>query len=130
MDNVGDDEPDPIRLKSIKNNKTFTVPQSDRVRNNQPAIPVVDKATCDSRVTTKLDNVNVRFELMHTLHTVQAMLFVAHRLGSSNQGHHQLILSSDPSFLTQLRPSHNLTFTLKLVDFCPQVGALTWALSG
>ncbi|XP_054475283.1 cyclin-dependent kinase 10 isoform X2 [Anoplopoma fimbria] len=30
MDAVGDDEPDPIKLKSIKNNKTFTVPQSDR----------------------------------------------------------------------------------------------------
>ena len=31
MDAVGEDEPDPIRLKSIKNNKTFTVPQNDRV---------------------------------------------------------------------------------------------------
>ena len=41
MDNVGDDEPDPIRLKSIKNNKTFTVPQSDRVRNNQLAIVIL-----------------------------------------------------------------------------------------
>ena len=67
MDNVGDDEPDPIRLKSIKNKKTFTVPQSDRVRNNQLAIfiPVTVKAACYSRVTTKLDIVNVRFELMH-----------------------------------------------------------------
>lgn len=32
MDTVGEDEPDPIKLKSIKNNKTFTVPQNDRVR--------------------------------------------------------------------------------------------------
>lgn len=32
MDAVGEDEPDPIKLKSIKNNKTFTVPQNDRVR--------------------------------------------------------------------------------------------------
>ncbi|XP_010767697.1 cyclin-dependent kinase 10 [Notothenia coriiceps] len=30
MDNVGEDEPEPIKLKSIKTNKTFTVPQSDR----------------------------------------------------------------------------------------------------
>ncbi|XP_035520672.1 cyclin-dependent kinase 10 [Morone saxatilis] len=30
MDTVGEDEPDPIKLKSIKNNKTFTVPQNDR----------------------------------------------------------------------------------------------------
>lgn len=33
MENFGDDEPDPIRLKSIKTNKTFTVPQSDRFGN-------------------------------------------------------------------------------------------------
>ncbi len=32
MDTVGEDEPDPIKLKSVKNNKTFTVPQNDRVR--------------------------------------------------------------------------------------------------
>lgn len=32
MDTVGEDEPDPIKLKSIKNNKTFRVPQNDRVR--------------------------------------------------------------------------------------------------
>ena len=32
MDTVGEDEPDPIKLKSVKNNKTFAVPQSDRVR--------------------------------------------------------------------------------------------------
>lgn len=32
MEAAGDDEPEPIKLKSIKNNKTFTVPQSDRVR--------------------------------------------------------------------------------------------------
>lgn len=32
MDTVGEDEPDPIKLKSVKNNKTFTVPQKDRVR--------------------------------------------------------------------------------------------------
>uniref|UniRef100_A0A3Q1HKR4 Protein kinase domain-containing protein n=1 Tax=Anabas testudineus TaxID=64144 RepID=A0A3Q1HKR4_ANATE len=30
METVGEDEPDPIKLKSIKNNKTFTVPQNDR----------------------------------------------------------------------------------------------------
>uniref|UniRef100_A0A7N8YIW3 Cyclin dependent kinase 10 n=1 Tax=Mastacembelus armatus TaxID=205130 RepID=A0A7N8YIW3_9TELE len=30
MDTVGEDDPDPIRLKSIKNHKTFTVPQTDR----------------------------------------------------------------------------------------------------
>ncbi|KAI4823398.1 hypothetical protein KUCAC02_011982 [Chaenocephalus aceratus] len=30
MDNVGEDEPEPIKLKSIKTNTTFTVPQSDR----------------------------------------------------------------------------------------------------
>ncbi|XP_034735693.1 cyclin-dependent kinase 10 [Etheostoma cragini] len=30
MDTVGEDEQDPIKLKSIKNNKTFTVPRSDR----------------------------------------------------------------------------------------------------
>lgn len=32
MDFAGDDEPEPIKLKSIKNNRTFTVPQKDRVR--------------------------------------------------------------------------------------------------
>lgn len=32
MDATGEDEPDPIKLKSIKNNKTFTVPQNYRVR--------------------------------------------------------------------------------------------------
>lgn len=32
MDATGEDEPDPIKLKSIKGNKTFTVPQNDRVR--------------------------------------------------------------------------------------------------
>lgn len=32
MDTVGEEEPDPIKLKSVKNNKTFTVPQNDRVR--------------------------------------------------------------------------------------------------
>lgn len=32
MDTVGEEEHDPIRLKSIKTNKTFTVPQNDRVR--------------------------------------------------------------------------------------------------
>lgn len=31
METVGEDEPDTIRLKSIKDNKTFTVPQNDRV---------------------------------------------------------------------------------------------------
>uniref|UniRef100_H3CTV9 Cyclin dependent kinase 10 n=1 Tax=Tetraodon nigroviridis TaxID=99883 RepID=H3CTV9_TETNG len=30
MDTVGEEEHDPIRLKSIKTNKTFTVPQNDR----------------------------------------------------------------------------------------------------
>ncbi|KAM7002276.1 cyclin-dependent kinase 10 [Tautogolabrus adspersus] len=30
MESIGEEEPDPIRLKSVKNNKTFTVPQSDR----------------------------------------------------------------------------------------------------
>lgn len=35
MDTTGEEEPEPIRLKSIKNNKTFTVPQSDRVRKTQ-----------------------------------------------------------------------------------------------
>lgn len=32
MDAVGEEEHDPIKLKSIKTNKTFTVPQNDRVR--------------------------------------------------------------------------------------------------
>lgn len=32
MDTVGEEEPEPITLKSIKNNKTFTVPRNDRVR--------------------------------------------------------------------------------------------------
>lgn len=32
MDAVGEEEPEPIKLKSVKNNKTFTVPQNDRVR--------------------------------------------------------------------------------------------------
>ncbi|TNN00981.1 hypothetical protein fugu_012227 [Takifugu bimaculatus] len=30
MDTVGEEEHDPIKLKSIKNNRTFTVPQNDR----------------------------------------------------------------------------------------------------
>lgn len=34
METVGEDEPDPIKLKSIKNNTTFTVPQNDRVRHS------------------------------------------------------------------------------------------------
>lgn len=36
MDAVAEDEPDPIKLKSVKNNKTFTVPQNDRVRQLAP----------------------------------------------------------------------------------------------
>lgn len=32
MDAAPDDEPDPIKLKSVKNNRVFTVPQNDRVR--------------------------------------------------------------------------------------------------
>lgn len=32
MDAVGEEEHDPIKLKSIKNKKTFKVPQNDRVR--------------------------------------------------------------------------------------------------
>lgn len=32
MDTVGEEEHDPIRLKSIKTNKSFTVPENDRVR--------------------------------------------------------------------------------------------------
>lgn len=39
MDTVGEEEQDLIKLKSLKNNKTFTVPQNDRVRKfkNQPS---------------------------------------------------------------------------------------------
>lgn len=37
MDTVGEEEPDPIKLKSVKNNKTFTVPQNDRVRELAPS---------------------------------------------------------------------------------------------
>lgn len=36
MDAVGDEESEPIKLKSIKNNKTFAVPQNDRVRQLAP----------------------------------------------------------------------------------------------
>lgn len=36
MDTVGEEEHDPIKLKSIKNNRTFTVPQNDRVRHFFP----------------------------------------------------------------------------------------------
>lgn len=32
MDTVGEEEHDPIKLKSIKTNKSFTVPENDRVR--------------------------------------------------------------------------------------------------
>lgn len=32
MDPVAEDEPEPIKLKSIKDHKTFTVPRNDRVR--------------------------------------------------------------------------------------------------
>lgn len=32
MGSVGEEEHHPIKLKSIKTNKTFTVPQNDRVR--------------------------------------------------------------------------------------------------
>lgn len=38
MDAAGEEEHDPIKLKSIKNKKTFTVPQNDRVRNNNKDI--------------------------------------------------------------------------------------------
>lgn len=31
MDTVGEEEPEPIKLKSLKNNRVFTVPQNDRV---------------------------------------------------------------------------------------------------
>uniref|UniRef100_A0A667X7P5 Cyclin dependent kinase 10 n=1 Tax=Myripristis murdjan TaxID=586833 RepID=A0A667X7P5_9TELE len=33
MDAAADDEPDPIKLKSVKNNRVFTVPQNDRLGN-------------------------------------------------------------------------------------------------
>lgn len=38
MDAAGEDEPDPIKLKSLKDNKTFTVPQNYRVRERAPSV--------------------------------------------------------------------------------------------
>lgn len=39
MGSVGEEEHDPIKLKSIKTNKTFTVPQNDRVRKRYKNFP-------------------------------------------------------------------------------------------
>lgn len=37
MDAVGEEEPEPIKLTSLKNNRVFTVPQNDRVGKRQPS---------------------------------------------------------------------------------------------
>lgn len=63
MDAAGEDEPDPIKLKSLKDNKTFTVPQNYRVRERAPSVwvrswPWLFNYTLPSATTFYIQNTN------------------------------------------------------------------------